>query len=145
SRSPGARIVLGVRRLHPNPCILHEGGMVSAHRQGPRGGRPSTLGPSEAAGELGSPPRPSTRTRARTDARPHRPDPRAGRDGSVATTPSEPAPMTAPDPEVFVGIDVAKARLDVAADGAPPFAVDNTPDGHAALVARLTPLRPTPV
>jgi transposase len=45
-------------------------------------------------------------------------------------------------PEVFVGIDVAKARLDVAADGLAPFRVDNTPDGVAGLVARLVPLRP---
>jgi transposase len=45
--------------------------------------------------------------------------------------------------EVFVGIDVSKARLDVAADGAPPFAVENTPEGIADLVARLRPLRPT--
>ena len=45
-------------------------------------------------------------------------------------------------PEVFVGIDVSKARLDVAAEGAPPFAVENTPEGVADLVARLAPLRP---
>jgi transposase len=45
-------------------------------------------------------------------------------------------------PEVFVGIDVSKARLDVAADGAPPFAVDNTAEGVAALVTRLAPMRP---
>jgi transposase len=45
-------------------------------------------------------------------------------------------------PEVFVGIDVAKARLDVAADGLAPFRVDNTPEGVAGLVARLVPLRP---
>lgn len=50
--------------------------------------------------------------------------------------------MQSPAPEVFVGIDVSKARLDVAADGAPPFAAENTPEGVAALVARLAPLRP---
>jgi transposase len=44
--------------------------------------------------------------------------------------------------ELFVGIDVSKARLDVAVDGAPPFAVENTPEGVADLVARLRPLRP---
>ena len=44
--------------------------------------------------------------------------------------------------EVFVGIDVSKTRLDVAVDGAPPLAVENTPEGVADLVARLRPLRP---
>ena len=44
--------------------------------------------------------------------------------------------MPAPHPEVFVGIDVSKARLDVAADGAPPFAAENTPEGIAGLVER---------
>lgn len=48
-------------------------------------------------------------------------------------------------PEVFAGIDVSKARLDVAADGLPPFSAENTPEGVAALVARPVPLRPTPV
>jgi transposase len=57
-------------------------------------------------------------------------------------TPPAPAPAPAPAPEVVVGIDVSKARLDVAADGLPPFAVANTPEGVAALVARLAPLRP---
>jgi transposase len=50
--------------------------------------------------------------------------------------------MEAPAPEVFVGIDVSKARLDVVADAAPPFAAENTPEGVADLVARLLPLRP---
>jgi transposase len=45
-------------------------------------------------------------------------------------------------PEAFVGIDVSKARLDVAVEGGPVFAVDNTPEGHAELTARLAPLRP---
>jgi transposase len=51
--------------------------------------------------------------------------------------------MEAPAPEVFVGIDVSKARLDVAADGAEPFAVENSPEGVAGLVERLAALRPT--
>lgn len=51
--------------------------------------------------------------------------------------------MESATPEVFVGIDVSKARLDVAADGIPPFAVGNTPEGVVDLVARLRPLRPT--
>lgn len=54
--------------------------------------------------------------------------------------PAEDAPMTAP---AFVGLDVSKARLDVSIrpDG-DAFAVANDPDGHADLVARLTPRRP---
>jgi transposase len=43
----------------------------------------------------------------------------------------------------FVGIDVAKATLEVAPRPAPdPFSVDNTGPGRAELVARLTRLRP---
>lgn len=53
--------------------------------------------------------------------------------------------MLVPNPEVFVGIDVSKARLDVAVDGTPPFVIENTPEGIAALVmvTRLVGLRPT--
>jgi transposase len=50
--------------------------------------------------------------------------------------------MESPAAEVFVGIDVSKATLDVAVGEAPPFAVANAPEGQAALVARLVPLRP---
>lgn len=46
-------------------------------------------------------------------------------------------------PERFVGIDVSKARLDVAVEDGPLFAVDRTAEGLAELVRRLTPLRPT--
>jgi transposase len=42
----------------------------------------------------------------------------------------------------FVGIDVSKAKLDVAVSDQPVFTVDNTPEGHAALVQRLAPLQP---
>lgn len=42
----------------------------------------------------------------------------------------------------FVGIDVSKARLDVALGDGRGFAVPNTPEGHAELVERLAPLRP---
>lgn len=43
----------------------------------------------------------------------------------------------------FVGIDVSKARLDVAPRPAPePFSVDNTEAGRAELAARLKRLRP---
>jgi transposase len=51
--------------------------------------------------------------------------------------------MEAPAPETFVGIDVSKAELAVAVgDDGPAFALPNTPEGHAELVARLRPLRP---
>jgi transposase len=52
-------------------------------------------------------------------------------------------PMQTSSPEAFVGIDVSKARLDVAAEGTAPFSVENTPEGIAGLVARLVPMRPT--
>jgi transposase len=42
----------------------------------------------------------------------------------------------------FVGIDVAKAKLDVAIAEAEPFVVPRTAEGLAELVARLAPLRP---
>lgn len=45
-------------------------------------------------------------------------------------------------PAPSVGIDVSKAKLDVAVGDDPAFAVANDPDGHAALVARLRPLAP---
>ena len=46
-------------------------------------------------------------------------------------------------PATFVGIDVSKAKLDVAVgQDAAVFSVANTPEGHAELVARLAPLRP---
>jgi transposase len=51
----------------------------------------------------------------------------------------EPTPSEA---ETFVGIDVAKDKLDVAVDDAPVFTLANTPEGHAELAARLAPLRP---
>lgn len=48
------------------------------------------------------------------------------------------------DPLIFVGIDVAKAQLDVHVRPlAETFPVANDPTGIAALVARLVPLRPT--
>lgn len=51
--------------------------------------------------------------------------------------------METPPAETFVGIDVAKAALDVALGrDAAVFRVANTPEGHAELVARLAPLRP---
>jgi transposase len=57
-----------------------------------------------------------------------------------STPPPEDAPMS--DPAPFVGIDVAKDRLDVCARPGAAFAVANDPAGLADLVARLAPLRP---
>jgi transposase len=45
-------------------------------------------------------------------------------------------------PERFVGIDVSKAKLDVAVDEAAPLTVERSETGLAALVAMLLPLRP---
>lgn len=45
-------------------------------------------------------------------------------------------------PATFVGIDVSKAKLDVAVGDAPAFTVANDPAGHALLAERLAPLRP---
>lgn len=42
----------------------------------------------------------------------------------------------------FVGIDVSKAKLDVAVGDGPVFTVANSPEGHAELIGRLTPLGP---
>jgi transposase len=47
-----------------------------------------------------------------------------------------------PAPAPFVGIDVSKAKLDVAIGDEPVFTVANTPEGHAALVERLVAVRP---
>ena len=49
-------------------------------------------------------------------------------------------------PTAFVGIDVAKAQLDVCVrPGDDRFAVDNSPQGLAELLSRLEPLRPAHV
>jgi transposase len=50
--------------------------------------------------------------------------------------------MDTQPPPTFVGIDVSKAKLDVAVSGGAAFAVANTPEGHAELVERLAALRP---
>lgn len=48
-----------------------------------------------------------------------------------------------PESAVFIGIDVSKARLDVALhEGADAWAVPNEPAGIDELIARLVPLRP---
>ncbi|WP_438269986.1 transposase [Paludisphaera mucosa] len=53
--------------------------------------------------------------------------------------------MEAPIPETFVGVDVSKAEPAVAVgDDGPAFTLPNTPEGHAGLAARLSPLRPRP-
>ncbi len=48
-----------------------------------------------------------------------------------------PAPTTPDTPPCFVGIDVSKQQLDVAATDASSFRVPNTPAGIAALLTRL--------
>jgi transposase len=53
--------------------------------------------------------------------------------------------MSPSTPERFVGIDIAKAKLDVAVDDDPLPAVPRTPEGVAELAARLAPLAPTSV
>src|SRR4051812_31875357 len=113
--------------------------------KGPRGGRPIPLRPSEAAGEPGSPPRAGDRPRARTVARPHRPDRKGGHAGSLVP-PTEPptmeptAPPPASEPRHFIGIDVSKAELDVSVDGAAAFTVARTDAGVADLAGRLAGL-----
>jgi transposase len=63
----------------------------------------------------------------------------------VTDEPTPPAPPTGP----AVGIDVSKARLDVARTDAPaaarPLAFDNTADGVRRLVAHLAPAAPAVV
>jgi transposase len=45
--------------------------------------------------------------------------------------------------EMFVGIDVSKAKLDVAVGrDAAVFGAANTPEGHAEVIAKLAPFRP---
>ena len=61
----------------------------------------------------------------------------------MATQEAPPLPST--NPPIFVGIDVSKAKLDVAVGDRPVFTVDNSPEGHAALVERLRPLRPSKI
>lgn len=43
----------------------------------------------------------------------------------------------------IVGIDVAKAKLDVSIGEEPSFVVDRTPEGLAGLIAQFTPLAPS--
>lgn len=119
---------------------------MSIHQdsKGTRGGRSSALGSSQAAGEQGPPPRSSTRRSARTVERPMRPDSKAGRAGSLSTWKGSPR-MTAPMTPVYVGIDIAKAKLDVAVGEDVVFTLERTPEGLAELVARLAPLSPTVV
>src|SRR4051794_20104681 len=121
--------------------MFQGGRRMGSQSKSTRGGRPSALRPAQAVDEPGSPPRTSRRTSARTVARPTRPDRKAGRDRTPQAHQQEHR-MEPIAPETFVGIDVSKARLDVAVEGGASFPVDNTPRGHAELVARLAPLRP---
>jgi transposase len=117
---------------------------MSSHSKGKRGGRPKALGSSETVVEQGSPPRPlSTRRRARTVDRPTRPDSKAGPAGSAKIVQKDAPSMTPDAPMTFVGIDVSKAKLDVAVgQDEAVFTVANTPEGHAELVKRLAAAHP---
>ena len=93
---------------------------------------------SEAEGKRGSP-RPISQVKARTVARAAHERPRiaqggawpAGRRGAMSKD------------QTFVGIDVSKARLDVAVGSADElFGVDNDAHGVANLVGRLRKLGP---
>lgn len=53
--------------------------------------------------------------------------------------------MESPHAAPAVGIDVSKAKLDVAVGDEPVFTVENTPEGHDALIARLVAARPSRV
>src|SRR5687767_3368100 len=80
---------------------------MASHRNGPQDGRPSPLGSSQIADELGSPSRLPTRLRARTVARPHRPDRKAGPAGTPRTPHEGSTSMGPHSPETFGGIDVS--------------------------------------
>src|SRR6056297_1146274 len=70
--------------------------------------------------------------------RPHRREPASARKGKAAMA-DAPRPKNAP-PAAVVGIDVSKHRLDIAClhgDAPLPASVENTPEGHAALVEIL--------
>src|SRR5437764_12198371 len=101
-------------------------------------GSPLPLWSSQAVGEPRSPRRPRPSFRARTVA--WSPD-RIGRAGPLIEPPIRSPAMETPGR--YVGIDVAKAHLDIAClpDGL-TWRVANDEAGLAALVARLAELRP---
>src|SRR4051812_36814015 len=73
---------------------------------------------------------------------PTEPEQSPGLTGRIARTGEPGNPMA--ETLTFIGIDVSKAHLDVATRPAgAAFRVTNDPAGTAALVERLTPLRPT--
>src|ERR1700730_9527843 len=91
--------------------------------KGPRGGRPLTLRSIGSVGELGSPPRSLARLRARTvegSSRPHSKDGRGRsrsslKEDSGMESHKEDTRMESHQSELVVaGIDVSKAKLDVA-------------------------------
>ena len=85
----------------------------------------------------------TTRPRARTVARPHRPDRKAGPAGTPTTTPEDTTRM-GPTPRPRRSSASTSPRPSSTSPSArrPVFTVANTPEGHAELVARLAPLRP---
>src|SRR6516165_1417184 len=124
---------VGLRFL---PCILKRGRRMS-HSKGTRGGRPSSLGSSQAADELGSPPRPSRRPSARTVDRPKRPHSKDGRSRTSSHRTESRILTATADRSQYVGIDVSKATLDVAIGDEKPFPVSNSREGLDQLLPRL--------
>src|SRR5262249_31683517 len=118
------------------PCIL-KGGRRMSHSKGTRGGRPSSLGSSQAADELGSPPRPSRRPSARTVDRPKRPPRKEGRSRTSSPRTESRDLTSTSDRSQYIGIDVSKATLDVAVGDQTPFQVPNSREGLDQLVNRL--------
>jgi transposase len=67
---------------------------------------------------------------------------------SSPSSSSSPPPPPPPPPPLFVGVDVAKDKLDLARSDQPPGKVwtfDNTPAGIARLLASLVDARPTTI
>src|ERR1700730_9750194 len=113
--------------------------------KGPRGGRPLTLRSIGSVGELGSPPRSLARLRARTVEGSSRPHSKDGRDGSRSSL-KEDSRMESHQSELVVaGIDVSKAKLDVAVGSHTLFSVPNTREGLEQLIPELKRLKVTQV
>src|SRR5687767_4731372 len=122
----------------PSPRPLYLGsGTCLASRGGPEGrDRPLTLWPAEAVGELGRPAHPLTQP----EQLPGPPSPYLQGRARVGSLSAEGGMAAA---EVFVGIDVSKAHLDVAVrPGGDTWRVPNTEGGIAGLLERLRTLSP---
>jgi transposase len=119
------------------PCILNRGRRMKSHSKGTRGGRPSSLGSSQAVDELGSPPRPSRRPLARTVDRPPRPHSKDGHRRPSSPRMESRSLTSTSDRSPYVGIDVSKATLDVAIGDQTPFQVPNSREGLDQLLSCL--------